>query len=391
VLLNSNVAFGYDSGNRPNGQLGRNEHRSRTWRFTATPSGLRTRQFVGNVATAEKMTCVGVCDTGTIVARRIVFQGETAIASSAEFQGSRTEVRGSHGIWPYLALAAGIVCIGWSAIFVRWTDMPGPASAFYRMLIPAVVLLPTWLWNRNSPRVSWQTLAIIALGGLFFALDLALYNTGILRTSAGNATLLGNQTPIFVGLLTWLAFGKRPAISFWLGLVLAIAGSLVIVWADIGRHVQFGAGDLMALGAAACFAVYLMATERVRTTTSTLVFLRLAIIAGTIFLLIMNLAMGVSLKIPPGRSFGALVGLGLVSQLGGYLALTYALGHLPATVTAVSLLAQGPLTALLAAWLLAEPLTASMLTGGVLVLLGVGLANRGRDPAEETNATIPEA
>jgi len=288
-------------------------------------------------------------------------------------------------------LAAGVVCIGWSAIFVRWTDVPGPASAFYRMLIPAVVLLPTWLWDRRAPRVNWQTLAIIAVGGLFFALDLALYNTGILRTSAGNATLLGNQTPIFVGLLTWLALGKRPAAFFWLGLVLAIAGSLVIVCADLGRHVQFGAGDLMAVGAAACFAVYLMVTERVRTTTGTLVFLRLAIVTGTIFLLVMNLAMGISLTVPPGRSFGALLGLGLVSQLGGYLALTYALGHLPATVTAVSLLAQGPLTALLAAWLLAEPLTSSMLTGGLLVLLGVGLANRGRDPAEESNATLLEA
>ena len=57
---------------------------------------------------------------------------------------------------------------------------------------------------------------------------------------------------------------------------------------------------------------------------------------------------------------------------------------------AVSLLAQGPLTALLAAWLLAEPLTGSLLLGGALVLLGVGLANRGRDPAEETNAAVFE-
>jgi drug/metabolite transporter (DMT)-like permease len=223
------------------------------------------------------------------------------------------------------------------------------------------------------------------MGGLFFALDLALYNTGILRTSAGNATLLGNQTPIFVGLLSWMAFGHRPKGSFWLGLVLATAGSLVIVWADIARHLHFGAGDLMALGAAACFAVYLMATERVRTTTGTLVFLRLAIFWSAAFLLVINLAMGVSLKIPPGRSFGALLALGLVSQLGGYLALTYALGHLPASVTAVSLLIQGPLTALLAAWLLAEPLTSSLLLGGALVLLGVGLANRGRDPGEEAN------
>src|SRR5580658_8953669 len=87
-------------------------------------------------------------------------QGEAAIATTVEFQGSRTEVRGSHGIWPYLALVAGIVCIGWSAIFVRWTDMPGPASAFYRMLIPAVVLLPTFFFDRGAKRINLKTLLI---------------------------------------------------------------------------------------------------------------------------------------------------------------------------------------------------------------------------------------
>jgi drug/metabolite transporter (DMT)-like permease len=82
----------------------------------------------------------------------------------------------------------------------------------------------------------------------------------------------------------------------------------------------------MALAASACFAVYMLATERVRITTSTLVFLRLAMISSTLFLFIINVALGISLKVPPGRSWAALFGLGLVSQLGGYLALTYALG-----------------------------------------------------------------
>jgi drug/metabolite transporter (DMT)-like permease len=147
----------------------------------------------------------------------------------------------------------------------------------------------------------------------------------------------------------------------------------------------------MSLGAAACFAVYLMATERVRGTTGTLAFLRLAMFSSVLFLLAMNLIMGVSLSIPPGRTIGGLLGLGLISQLGGYLALTYALGHLPATVTSVSLLVQGPLTAVLAAWLLGEPLTDALILGGALVLLGVGLANRDRPPAEEVNATLCEA
>ena len=285
----------------------------------------------------------------------------------------------------YLALVAGIVCIAWSAIFVRWTDIPGPASAFYRMLIPAVVLLPTFATDRKRERLVSRTWLIIGLGGLFFALDLALYNTAILRTSAANATLLGNNTPIVVGLLTWIVFRRRPPSAFWLGLVLAIGGSVVILWTDLARHASFGGGDVMALGAAACFAVYLLATEQVRTTTSTLTFLRLSMIATTLVLLLLNFAMGISLRVAHRHTWWALLGLGLVSQLGGYLALTYALGHLPATITSISLLTQGPLTAAMAAVLLGEPLTLPQIVGGALVLLGVGLAHRQRHPEEEAN------
>ena len=134
-----------------------------------------------------------------------------------------------------------------------------------------------------------------------------------------------------------------------------------------------------------------MVTEQVRTHISTLVFLRMAIFMSTLFLLLFNLILRVPLSVPNGRSWAALLGLGLVSQLGGYLALTYALGHLPATITSVSLLSQGPLTALLAALLLAEPLSAAQIAGGILVLAGVGIANRLSHPIEEANATLCEA
>jgi drug/metabolite transporter (DMT)-like permease len=188
-----------------------------------------------------------------------------------------------------------------------------------------------------------------------------------------------------VGLLSWLVLRTRPQAAFWLGLLLALAGSAVILWADIGRLTQLGVGDLMALGAAACFAVYLLATERVRTSTSTLGFLRLAMISSTAALFLINKAMGISLRVPHGRTLWAVLGLGLVSQLGGYLALTYALGHLPATITSVSLLTQGPLTAMLAALLLGEPLTMAQILGGTLVLFGVGLAHRRPHPEDEAN------
>lgn len=304
-------------------------------------------------------------------------EAESALAAQAT-ASSRT-------LPAYLALAAGIVCIAWSAIFVRWTDIPGPASAFYRMLVPAMVLLPTHFLERDRGRVSGKTMWIIAFGGLFFAFDLALYNTSILNTSTANATLLGNNTPIVVGLLTWLVFRKRPATGFWLGLLLAVSGTLVIVRADLARQAGFGIGDVMSLGAAACFAVYLLVTERVRTSTGTLTFLRLAMLSSTSSLLAINMALGVSLRMPHGRTLWAVLGLGLISQLGGYLALTYALGHLPATITSISLLTQGPLTAVLAALLLSEPLTLAQIVGGALVLAGVGLAHRQSHPQDEAN------
>ncbi len=301
-----------------------------------------------------------------------------------------TPSRKSSSAWPYLALSAGVLCIAWSAIFVRWTDMPGPASAFYRMLIPALILVPTWIVGPRLPRVNRKTLAVIAIGGLFFALDLAFFNTSILQTSAANATLLGNNTPVFVGLLSWLVFRQRPGSAFWLGLLLALVGSTVIVWGDLARHFKLGWGDAMALAASACFAVYMIATERVRMTTSTLAFLRLAMISSALFLLVINLALNISLKVPAGRSWAALFGLGIISQLGGYLALTYALGHLPATAASISLLSQGPLTAVLAALLLAEPLAGSQILGGALVLAGIALANRRMRPTGEVPANLLE-
>ena len=193
-----------------------------------------------------------------------------------------------------------------------------------------------------------------------------------------------------MGLLSWLIFRQRPSAAFWIGLLLAMAGSVVIVWGDLARHLKLGWGDAMALAASACFAVYMMATERVRKTTSTLAFLRLAMISSALFLLVINMALGISLQVPPGRSWAALFGLGLVSQLGGYLALTYALGHLPATAASISLLSQGPLTAVLAALLLAEPLAGSQILGGALVLAGVGLANRKIRPTGEVPANTLE-
>jgi drug/metabolite transporter (DMT)-like permease len=68
--------------------------------------------------------------------------------------------------------------------------------------------------------------------------------------------------------------------------------------------------------------------------------------------------------------------MGLFSQLGGWLAINYALGHLRAAPVSVSLLGQAVVTTLLAMPLLGEFPAPNQVLGGVLVLAGIYVVNR---------------
>ena len=68
--------------------------------------------------------------------------------------------------------------------------------------------------------------------------------------------------------------------------------------------------------------------------------------------------------------------LGIFTQTIGWIAINYALGHLPAPITSVMLLGQVVLAALLAVPLLGEPIGASQLIGGAFILGGIVLVNR---------------
>ena len=285
----------------------------------------------------------------------------------------------SSALRAYLALAISIAGIAWSAIFVRWAGVPGAVSAFYRVLIAGAIL---WTWRAirgatrpRDRRAEWIAVA----GGVFFALDLALWNTAVMKTEAAVASLLGNNTPIFVGILTWLVLRRRPRRSFWIGLGLSLAGCVLIIAANLktGDATRGSiVGDVLALVASVFFAAYLVVTERVRPSLDTLTFNALAMAGSVGALAIIAVVFGLPLAGFPARAWMALAGLGLISQFVAYYALVYALGHLPATITSVGLLAQIPCTAALAWLLLGEPLGPAQLAGGAVVLAGIYVVTR---------------
>jgi drug/metabolite transporter (DMT)-like permease len=80
-----------------------------------------------------------------------------------------------------------------------------------------------------------------------------------------------------------------------------------------------------------------------------------------------------------------MLGVATIAQLGGVMGVVWLLRHLPAQLASVSLLAQ-PVAAALLAWLLLdEPLGATAIVAGCVVLAGIALA------ASAPRAPLPAA
>jgi drug/metabolite transporter (DMT)-like permease len=255
--------------------------------------------------------------------------------------------------------------------------MPGVSSAFYRMAIAAVVLWPLVPFFRKSSRgLGARTLWIAAAGGAFFAGDVGFWNVAVMHTSAGNATFLSNIAPLFVGLFTWMMTRKLPSGRFWTALLVSLAGSCLIVAGDLRHALSRSHADGLAVLAAVCFALFLVITGRLREKVDAAMLLVLSTTASAVTLLIWAVGAHISLAVPEAGSWWALLGLGLFCQVGGYFGLTYALGHLPATMTSILWLTIAPMTAVFAWLIFGERMSAMEIVGGALVLAGVWIVGR---------------
>ncbi len=276
----------------------------------------------------------------------------------------------------YFALAVGVICIGTSAIFVKIANVPGLVSAFYRVLFAGIALFSLYLFRRKKRLPSPPDLGWIVLGSLFFALDLALWNTSILLTSAAVSTLLANNSPLWVGLGAMLLFRERLSQKYWLGLTIALTGMVLIVGGKAVQELRFNTGDLLAIATSFCYAGYMLVTQKARSRMDTLTLNTFTMLACTLLLLPANLFSSQMLTGFSLRTWLALVGLGLVPQFVGWLVINYAMGHLPAARVSVTLLGQVLVTAILGFLLLRESPSLADIAGGLLVLAGIYLVNQ---------------
>jgi drug/metabolite transporter (DMT)-like permease len=277
------------------------------------------------------------------------------------------------------ALLAGATFIALSPIFVRVSEAGPTATAFWRVAI-AVPALWILYWVKRGPRrrrYSGQWPLLVA-AGIAFAGDLAFWHTSIQLTSVANSTLLANLASIFVTLAAWIFLRQRPSALFLAGLAAALAGVLLLLHASLSFSPTGLAGDALGVVTAMFYAGYLLAVKGLRDRGETTLHL-MAVTTTLTALLLFPVALATGEPMLPQTAGGwwILAGLALVSHAAGQGLIAFALAHLPAAFSSVSLLFQPVMAALFAWLLLSESLAPLQLAGGLVVLLGIYLARRG--------------
>lgn len=281
----------------------------------------------------------------------------------------------------FMALVGGILILGFAAIFVKWSEAPGPVTALYRMIIGSLLVTPVLLLRKRGEvgTLPKKGVLLAALGGALFGCDMAIWMTAVGMGGATTPTLMANTAPLWVGLGSLLLFRERQTAVFWGGLLIALSGTVIVFGHDVRGAESPGAGAALGLVAAVFYASFYIATQEGRRHLDTLSYLCVSTISAAGALLVINLILRQPLSGFPGRTYLSFLALGVLVQFIGWLLINYAQGHIRASVVAPTLLGQPVLTAVLAIPLLGETFTLRYVAGGLAVLAGIYIVVRSRN------------
>lgn len=282
--------------------------------------------------------------------------------------------------------ALGIVYVIWGstylAIAIVVQTLPPLLSAGLRFLV-AGALLSTWIVARNGPsalRVSGAELRGAAIVGL----ALLLGGNGLVMVAerdvpSGLTALIIGSVPLWVLVFRW-AGGERVG---RLGLVGVLVGFAGVAFLVIPRGVSGEVaplGLLFLLGATVSWAWGTFVSKRLALPARPLVSTDLQQVAGGVGLVIAGLAVGEWHDLDPAsfapRSVLALGYLVVFGSLVAFSAYTWLLAHAPLATVATYAYVNPLVAVVLGSLILAEPVTASLLVGAVLVIAAVAFIVR---------------
>lgn len=284
--------------------------------------------------------------------------------------------------WAVVALLTTMLIWGTSAIFLRTTALALSAdNALALRYIMMVVLVAAGLaigGHWRIARADWANLALTAVGmfcsGWFFI-------QGFARVPAGLGTVITMVEPIIIALLFFLVLREPLSPRLWLGLAVSVAGAIVLFLPDLATSVQQPIdllGVTYLLIACTGWGLFTIGAKPLmaRYTSFTITAWSL-LLSAPVVLPLASKPYAELFRTTPAASWLEIFYLALFNTIIGAVLWNYGTRHLPGAV-AGSFLYLIPVIAVVAGhfWL-GEPITFYLVSGGIIMLAGVVIAQSG--------------
>jgi drug/metabolite transporter (DMT)-like permease len=282
-----------------------------------------------------------------------------------------------------------IVCVVWGTTYlgirISLESMPPALMASLRWLIAGSILAVYLVLRGESlpPRSRWGGTAIMGF------LLLVVGNGGVVYAEqwvpSGLAAVLVATAPFWMaGVEASIANGERFGARTIAGLLVGFSGIVVLVYPELTLGTagsrQFLIG-VVALQVAACgWAIGSAYSRRHTRGDHVLGTSALQMLAGGGMLLVIGTLRGEWPHLGfTARTTGALLYLSTLGAIGGFVAYTYALRHLPVSFVSLYAYINPVIAVALGVLLLDEPFNARIAAAAALVLVGVAIV-RSRKP-----------
>lgn len=264
--------------------------------------------------------------------------------------GKRDGAMRMNGKTSYLALlAVGGLILSLSGVAVAFSSMGTSAMGFYRMLLGGLGLAGFALWRGLRWRMTRQALLYACLAGAALALDLYWWHKSIRMVGPGLGAILTNCQSFFLAGLAWAVFRERITVVYFVALVLAATGILMVSGAGLpvasgpDSASEHWLGVALGLASAAAYALCVVFIKKGQTpphATHPAVNMAVLCAAAAPCLLAAAWLEGESLAIAGAADFGTLLLYGLLVQGVAWLMVSTAVPHVKASLAGLILLAE---------------------------------------------------
>lgn len=273
-----------------------------------------------------------------------------------------------------LLLAVGVVAVSLSGPLMAAAVVPPLAIAFWRNAFATVALSPGVAVGRRAElsALRGRSLRLVLLSGLALAVHFATWVTSLTLTSVASATAIVCLQIAWV--VAWqLLHGERFNGPVLLGLIVSLAGVLVVSGVDFTVSTEALVGDGLALVGGMAAAAYMLIGARARqaSSTTTYTFVCYGSCAG--ILAVACVVSGQDLGGYPLSQWGLLLLVTATAQLMGHSVFNHLLATTKPIVVSLALLLEVPGAALLAALILGQVPPVGAAVGLVVILAGMAL------------------